>query len=149
VPLSVRSGGELGPHLKQCAWPSPRHLDHTSRLSIISIGQKVGEGLLCPFWGVGSLSNTYVAWAEAYLCTKWHSDPSSHFATVDVGSGLYGRCVRKFRNWGCCCASFRGRAGSPSIPPYQVTIGPIRCTSCQRVMTDVHVAVAKRLYGSR
>jgi len=26
-----------------------------------------------------------VAWAKAYLCTKWHLDPSSHLATTDIG----------------------------------------------------------------
>ena len=26
-----------------------------------------------------------VAWAEAYLHTKWHPDPSSHLATTDIG----------------------------------------------------------------
>jgi len=26
-----------------------------------------------------------VAWAEAYLSTKWHLDPSSHFAAIDMG----------------------------------------------------------------
>jgi len=26
-----------------------------------------------------------VAWAEAYLHTKWHLDPSSRLATIDMG----------------------------------------------------------------
>jgi len=26
-----------------------------------------------------------VAWAEAYLYTKWHLDPSSRLVTVDMG----------------------------------------------------------------
>ena len=26
-----------------------------------------------------------VAWAEAYLCTKWHLDPTSRLATTDIG----------------------------------------------------------------
>jgi len=29
-----------------------------------------------------------VAWAEAYLCTKWHLDPSSRLATIDMGQKL-------------------------------------------------------------
>jgi len=29
-----------------------------------------------------------VAWAEAYLHTKWHPDAYSHFATIDMGQKL-------------------------------------------------------------
>jgi len=29
-----------------------------------------------------------VAWAEADLRTKWHLDPSSHLATIDMGQKL-------------------------------------------------------------
>jgi len=44
---------------------------------------KIGGGMLCPFpWGgAGSPSNS-VVWVEAYLCTKWHLDPSNHLATI-------------------------------------------------------------------
>jgi len=31
-----------------------------------------------------------VAWDEAYLCTKWHLDPYSHFATTDMDRKLGG-----------------------------------------------------------
>ena len=31
---------------------------------------------------------TQCAWAEAYLRTKWHLDPSSRFATTDMGLKL-------------------------------------------------------------
>ena len=42
------------------------------------------------FWdGVGSLLKA-VAWAEAYLHTKWHLSPSSHLATTDIGWKLVG-----------------------------------------------------------
>ena len=48
-----------------------------------------------------------VAWAEAYLRTKWHLDPSSHLPTIDVGQKLEVR--------GLCRLFFGGRvAGSPS-----------------------------------
>jgi len=43
-----------------------------------------------------------VAWAEAYLPTKWYLDPSSRLATTDMG-----------RKLGDCAPSGRG-AGSPS-----------------------------------
>ena len=29
-----------------------------------------------------------MAWAEAYLCIKWHLDPSSRLATTDIGRKL-------------------------------------------------------------
>jgi len=29
-----------------------------------------------------------IDWAEAYLCTKWHFDPSSHLVTIDMGREL-------------------------------------------------------------
>ena len=56
------------------------------RLTTIDMGRKlVGYA---PFGGgVGSPSNT-VAWAEAYLQTKWHLNPSSRLATTDMGQKL-------------------------------------------------------------
>ena len=47
-------------------------------------------GRLRPLFGEGSwvpiLHN--VVWAEAYLHTKWHLDPSSHLARKDMGRKL-------------------------------------------------------------
>jgi len=37
-----------------------------------------------PLGGAGSASNN-VAWAEAYLNTKWHLDPPSCLAIIDMG----------------------------------------------------------------
>jgi len=45
-----------------------------------------------------------VAWAEAYLPTKWHLDPSSCLATIHMGRKVGGGC----------CAPFQRGAGSPS-----------------------------------
>jgi len=46
-------------------------------------------------WKVGNMAKTImglvvynVAWAEAYLRTKWHLDPSSRLATTDMGRKL-------------------------------------------------------------
>jgi len=50
----------------------------------------------------GSPSNTMSPGPEAYLCTKWHLDPSSHLATI------HGPKV------GGCSAPFLGGARSPS-----------------------------------
>jgi len=49
---------------------------------------------LCPLFGEGSLVPIYhkVAWAEAYLHTKWHLNPSSDLATTDMGRKL-GSCA--------------------------------------------------------
>ena len=48
-------------------------------------------GLLCPLpCDVEELQHN-VAWAEADPYTKWHPDPSSRLATIDMGRGLYGR----------------------------------------------------------
>ena len=81
--------------------------------NVISSEKKTGDGL-------GELDRhlTHCGWAEAYLCTKGHLDPSSRFAiaTIDMG--------RKVQ-----AVSFLGGAGSPSntmspgprsIPPYQL-----------------------------
>ena len=38
---------------------------------------------LCPF--LGECPTQYVPWAEAYLRAKWHLDPSSRLAIMDMG----------------------------------------------------------------
>ena len=51
------------------------------RLTTVDMGRKVG-GLLCPFpWRLGPFLHN-VVWAEAYLRTKWHFDPSNRLATI-------------------------------------------------------------------
>ena len=51
------------------------------RLATIDVGRKVGRG--CCGWG-SPLSHhlTQCGWAEAYLFTKWHLDPSNRLATI-------------------------------------------------------------------
>jgi len=59
-------------------------------------GPKIGAGGLCPFLGkAGSPSNNVVR-AEAYLHTKWHLDPSSRLATIDMGQKVGGGCCAPF-----------------------------------------------------
>jgi len=53
----------------------------SDRLVTIDMGRKWGAVSLFE-GGAGSPSNN-VAWAEAYLRTKWHLDISSRFATTD------------------------------------------------------------------
>ena len=61
-------------------------------------------GVHVPFFlGVAGCPSNTVAWAEAYLHTKWHLSPSSHLATMDIGPKLEG--LSPFR---------RGGAGFPS-----------------------------------
>jgi len=55
-----------------------------NRLATTDMGRKVGAVLPLSMEGAGSPYNT-VAWAEAYLRTKWHLDPSSRLATTDLG----------------------------------------------------------------
>ena len=86
--------GDLRPHLTQ------RRLGRglllykvaslSSRLATIDIGRKLGAPFL---GGDGELGPQHkVAWAEAYLHTKWHLNPSNHLATTDMdrrlGEGL-------------------------------------------------------------
>ena len=49
-----------------------------------------------------------VAWAETYLPTKWHLDPSSHLATTDMGRKLGG---------GWPCPFLGGLAPHPTMSP--------------------------------
>jgi len=53
------------------------------RLAVIDMDRKVKGAAVPPFLGggAGSPSNN-VAWAEAYLRTKWHLDPCSRLATI-------------------------------------------------------------------
>jgi len=40
-----------------------------------------------------------VAWAEAYLRTKWHLDPSSRLAATDMGQKLGGGLCPLYGSW--------------------------------------------------
>jgi len=55
------------------------------------MGQKLGAGGCALFSGASWVPIEHkVAWAEAYLHTKWHLSPSSHLATTDTGRKLGG-----------------------------------------------------------
>jgi len=84
------------------------------------MGRQLGR--YAPFWeGVaGSPSNT-VAWAEAYLRTKWHLNPSSHLIWAE--------------NWGLCSLG-GGGAGSPSN-----TMWPGPRPTCTPSFILIHPAV--------
>jgi len=64
-------------------------------------GPKTGGS--APFRGSYNPIQQNVAWAEVYLCTKWHLDPSGPLAIIDMGQKSGGGC-----------ALFIGEAGSPS-----------------------------------
>ena len=64
------------------------------RLATIDMGRKVGAAV--PL-SVGSWVSIFI-WAEAYLRTKWHLDPSSRLATM----------IRAEKWWGCSAHFFRG-----------------------------------------
>jgi len=61
---------------------------------LATINRSKRRGLLCPFpvGGAGPIKHN-VAWAEIYLCMKWHLDPSSHFATIDMGRKVWEFCA--------------------------------------------------------
>jgi len=70
-------------------------------------------------WKVGTMAMKImalvvynVAWAEAYLRTQWHHDPSSRLTTIDMGRKL-GRLLCHF------CGGRQCRLGR-GLPPYQV-----------------------------
>ena len=76
--------GELGSHLTM--WPAPRptsdakfHLDPSNRLATIHQRHRQNRQRQ-----TGQTQQS-VAWAEAYLRTKWHLNLSSRLATTDMG----------------------------------------------------------------
>jgi len=82
-------------------------LDSPSLLATTDMGRQLGEGCCDLFWGswIPSIKHN-VAWAEAYLCTKWQDlHPSSHLATLDMGQKWGAAVPLLFWGWG---------AGSPS-----------------------------------
>jgi len=98
VPLS--RGGELGPCLTQCGlgWGLlPYQVASSSIQPFGHTRHGPKNGGFRPLLGKG------VAWAEAYLPTKWHLDPSKHLATTDMGRKL--GAPHPFGGW---------EAGSPS-----------------------------------
>ena len=77
--------GGLGPHLTQCGLGRGLPLYQVASCSIQPFGHnrhgpKIGG---CPFWGRGAVSpSNSVAGVEAYLCAKFHLDPSNGLATI-------------------------------------------------------------------
>jgi len=52
------------------------------RLATIGMGRKWGGAAVRAGSPLGPNLTQYVAWAEAYLFTKWHLDPSNRLATT-------------------------------------------------------------------
>ena len=73
-------------------WPGPRPTSVPSFILIhpADMGRKkLGRGC-CALFGWGSWV-PYLTRCGLGLRTKWHLDPSSRLATIDMGRGLYGR----------------------------------------------------------
>jgi len=68
------------------------------RLTTKDMGRKVGA--VVPL-SVGSclLYHVHVAWAEAYLRTRWHLDPFSRLATTDMGQKKLAGFAPFDRDW--------------------------------------------------
>ena len=91
-------------HISRCTIVTDNILAYGKEINSCSDGRpcqsKVGREVGRFQWGELSPHLTQCPWAEAYLRTKWHLDPSSRLATEYMGRGLYGRrrrqaCVRK------------------------------------------------------
>ena len=87
------------------------------RLVTIDRGRKmwaaVGEGR------AGSSSNN-VAWVEVYLHIKWHLDPSSRLATIDMGRKVgRGAAVPLLVGAGSPCNT-SGLGRGLGLPSYQL-----------------------------
>ena len=57
---------------------------------------KRGGGCCASFAGRGAGSPSNIMWPgprSVYFCTKWHLDPSSRLATIDMGLKLGGGCA--------------------------------------------------------
>jgi len=93
---------------------SIRYPDPSSHLATMHMAENCGD-CCAPLGGPGSLSNTLWPWAEAYLRTKWHLDPSSRLAAIDMSrkvGGCYVLCLGELSLTQC-------RLGQ-GLPPYQV-----------------------------
>jgi len=78
------------PHLtqrRQVYLRTKWHLDPSSRMTTIDMGQKLG-GAVPFFLGDWVPIEHIVACAEAYLQTKWHLSLSSRLATTDIARKL-------------------------------------------------------------
>jgi len=99
VPLSR----ELGPRLVQCGMgrgllPYQAASSSIQPFGYNRHGPKLGRGGCAFFSGGGWVHIKHnVAWAEAYLHTKWHVDASSRLATIKMAE-----------NWGALPPFWRG-----------------------------------------
>jgi len=90
------------------------------RLVTINISRR--EGAAVPLSGGSWAPSNNVAWAEIYLRVKWHLDPYSHFATIDMSQKV----------WGVLCP-FLGELNphltqcrlGRGLPPYQMLYSSI------------------------
>ena len=86
-------GGELGPHLTQCClgWGLPPYQVVSWYIQPFGhniSGPKIGGS--APFWGRGAGFPSSTMWPVAHLHAKYHLDPSSRLATIDIGRKLEG-----------------------------------------------------------
>ena len=96
------------------------------RLATIDMGRKVGAAV--PLLG-RELDHhlTQCAWAEAYLHSKWHLDPSNRLATTDMGQNVGAAVPLLGRELGAHLTQFVARAKRTSMPNFvmiQPTVWP-------------------------
>jgi len=88
--------GELGPRLLQCGLGRGLHPYQVAFSSIQPFGDKRHEPKTegCALLGESCDPIKHnVAWADIYLRTKWHLDPCSRLATIDMGQKIGWRWV--------------------------------------------------------
>jgi len=108
---------ELKPHLIRCGLGRGLLPYQVASSSIQPFahsrhGPKIGWGGYAVFSGGSCVPIEHkVAWADAYLHTKWHHRASSRLATTDLAE-----------NWGLC--PFRGGELSPHLTQCCVDRGP-------------------------
>ena len=120
---SAHFAGELGPCLTQCGLSRGLLPYQVASSSIQLFGHNRHEsktGGCATFTGEGSCDPIWhnVAWAEVYLRTKWHLDPSSRLATIDMGQKLGGAVPFFVGKLGPIRTQSRLGRG---LPPYQVS----------------------------
>jgi len=95
-------------------------------------GPKIGAAVRCPF-GVGEVDPHLVqcGQAEAYYAAKWHLDPSSRLATINMDRGLYGRRPLPASVNFECGAAVPLSVVQARSPSYTVWPGPRRIPACQ------------------
>ena len=115
--------GQLGPRLTQCGLGRGLLPYQVTSSSIQPFDHNRHELGTLPFLGAAPTNN--VAWAEVYLRTKWHPDPSSSLATIDMGQKLAEGAVPFFCGWGWVPSNTKSPGPRPTSIPSASLVHPV------------------------